>query len=168
MLAGMKNNPGEENSFPPQQEPHIPSILPNTRMSKNWIPMAKDFSSEATDLKKDKPVRSQHRTPVAGVCCVCVMRVCVVAPCSPEDHHVQGIVGNGGDQSCQRDDQDGGNEELWAAVRTRTGSGLALAPAYTRALSVELHHQEKNNDHGLMTPASYSIRNSSSAGGRYL
>ncbi len=27
--------------------------LPNNLMSKNWIPIANDFSSEATDLKRD-------------------------------------------------------------------------------------------------------------------
>lgn len=80
-----------------------------------------------------------------GICvvCVCVVGVCVVffasihaALSSPENHHVQGIVGDGGNQSCQGDDKDGRNEEVWAAVWTWTRASLALAPAYTHALSV--------------------------------
>lgn len=59
MLAGIKNNPGEKYSLPRQQEPQTPPTLPNTLMSKNWTPMAKDFSSEATDLEKHRPVRSR-------------------------------------------------------------------------------------------------------------
>lgn len=35
---------------------NIYPTLPNSLMSKNWIPMAKDFSSEDTDLKEKKNV----------------------------------------------------------------------------------------------------------------
>lgn len=103
---------------------------------------------------------------VVGVCVVGVfmVRVCGGCLCSgrlhggcvhagiPEHHHVQGIVGDGGDQSCQRDDEDGRNEEVWAAVWTRAWASLALAPGYTHTLSVQLHHQEENNEQDLIAP----------------
>lgn len=154
-------------------------------MSKNCTPMAKDFSSEATDLRQDRLSAAGNSTPdsrgVAAVwwlfvwwlfvwlCAVCVVGVFMVRVCggclcsgclrggcvhagSPEHHHVQGIVGDGGDQSCQRDDEDGGNEEVWAAVWTRAGESLALALGYTHTLSVQLHHQEENNEQDLIAP----------------
>lgn len=66
-------------------------------------------------------------------------------------------MGNGGDQRRQRDDQDGGDEEVWAAVGTGTGSGLALGPAYTQALSVELCHREKKSNQRLPATGSGNV-----------
>lgn len=88
MLAGIKtersNNPRKEYSLHWSNTcmTHcLCSTLPNTLMSKNWTPMAKDFSSEATDLRKtDRSVAENRKSDNRGVG-VCVVSVCAVGGC---------------------------------------------------------------------------------------
>lgn len=89
MLARMKmqysNNPRKEyylhwsNIYMTHILNPLYPTLPNTLMSKNWIPMAKDFSSEAIDLKEEKPLSSQKYNSL-GVD-VCVVGVYFVDVC---------------------------------------------------------------------------------------
>lgn len=42
------------------KQQYLCSDLPNTLMSKNWIPIANDFSSEGTDLRRKRNGKHQY------------------------------------------------------------------------------------------------------------
>lgn len=79
--------------------------------------------------------------------------MCRQAPLSPEHHHVHGVVSDGGDQSSQGDDQQGGYEQMGAAAGTGAWVSLGQARTYTPALGVELHHPEKRHDQDVIAAA---------------
>lgn len=63
---------------------------------------------------------------------------------SPEHHHVQGVVGEAGDERGQRDDEYDGQEEVRAAVGAGSRPGVTLAPGHTPAAGVELQPDGKH------------------------
>lgn len=57
----------------------------------------------------------------------------------PQQHHVQRVVGEAGDERRHRDERDDGDEEVPAAVGARRRPGFGPSAGDAAAVGVELH-----------------------------
>ena len=68
----------------------------------------------------------------------------------PENHHIDGVVCQGGDQPSQRDEEHDRKQEVRTLVGARTGAGstptTTLAVSYTDTVCVLLHQKKKNTE----------------------
>lgn len=136
-MRNIKNKPSEQNSEQTRWRVSDRSvaILPKTLISRNWIPMAKDFSSDATDL----PAKTRWRV-TNGVEPGRFWRPLLARHSDlPQQHHVERVVAETGDQRRRRDDGHHRDQQVRAAVAARHRSGFGPAARHAAALRVELH-----------------------------
>lgn len=57
---------------------------------------------------------------------------------SPQDHHIEGIVGHAGDQGSEGDEEDGGEQEVGAGDGAGPCFRRSRASSHTAAVQVDL------------------------------